>query len=346
VLFAHSLILWPQIPQIIYQLLFYVLAFVGVELFFVLSGFLIGSIIIKLFNYREDFNFKTAKAFWIRRWFRTLPNYYLVLASQLLIFYLITKSFPLSLLKFFVFSQNLTSGYPHFFYEAWTLSVEEWFYLLLPISYIAFKLLLPRKIDKKYIFLSVISFFLLFGIIARFIAATSGLTWQDIRGVVLFRIDSVMYGVLFAYACFHYQSVIEKYKKYLLYLGILLIFLCIGKITLDILNDVQGFFLKTFLFSFCSFGMACMLPAFNSRAHGRNPFVTKVATHLAIISYSAYLIHNSIVLAFLHEMPPFMGTYLIHYCMFWILTILCSTLLYKFFEKPVMSLRDKYRERT
>ena len=49
----------------------------GVDLFFVLSGFLIGGILIKDFNEKKKFNiFK----FWSKRWLRTLPNYYLLLS--------------------------------------------------------------------------------------------------------------------------------------------------------------------------------------------------------------------------------------------------------------------------
>ena len=50
----------------------------GVSLFFVLSGFLIGQIIIKTFE-ENSINYKTMIGFWLKRWFRTLPNYYLFL---------------------------------------------------------------------------------------------------------------------------------------------------------------------------------------------------------------------------------------------------------------------------
>ncbi|HEX7914772.1 acyltransferase family protein, partial [Rudaea sp.] len=51
----------------------YSLAFLGVELFFVLSGFLIGGILIDKFR-SGSFHLRQ---FWIRRWLRTLPNYFL-----------------------------------------------------------------------------------------------------------------------------------------------------------------------------------------------------------------------------------------------------------------------------
>jgi peptidoglycan/LPS O-acetylase OafA/YrhL len=49
-----------------------------VSIFFVLSGFLIGGILIKLIE-KNGFSLTILKSFWIRRWFRTLPNYFLIL---------------------------------------------------------------------------------------------------------------------------------------------------------------------------------------------------------------------------------------------------------------------------
>lgn len=51
---------------------------VGVEVFFVLSGFLIGGILFKEIHKGNNL-FQTLKSFWIRRWFRILPLYYAVL---------------------------------------------------------------------------------------------------------------------------------------------------------------------------------------------------------------------------------------------------------------------------
>jgi peptidoglycan/LPS O-acetylase OafA/YrhL len=58
----------------------------GVELFFVLSGFLIGKILINLF-YKDNY-ISHIKMFYLRRWFRTLPLYYLalIISSIILIF--------------------------------------------------------------------------------------------------------------------------------------------------------------------------------------------------------------------------------------------------------------------
>ncbi len=51
----------------------------GVDLFFVLSGFLIGLILIKQFEKNVDYTFLPIFNFWKRRWRRKLPNYYFIL---------------------------------------------------------------------------------------------------------------------------------------------------------------------------------------------------------------------------------------------------------------------------
>ena len=124
----------------------------GVELFFVLSGFLIGGILLKLFEKNEHFNLKTIGGFWIRRWFRTLPNYYLILLLNIVIVYfgIIKEDFSQFNWKFFFFLQNFTKPFTGFFWESWSLSIEEWFYLLFPIILVSIYLLLKMsKIRKK-----------------------------------------------------------------------------------------------------------------------------------------------------------------------------------------------------
>lgn len=57
----------------------------GVELFFVLSGFLIGGILIKTIERENGMDLPALGHFWKRRWFRTLPNYYLILMVNYLL---------------------------------------------------------------------------------------------------------------------------------------------------------------------------------------------------------------------------------------------------------------------
>src|SRR5689334_25429303 len=106
----------------------------GVEIFFVLSGFLVGRIFLEAIA-RTSFSWATVKYFWTRRWFRTLPAYYLAFFASVLFAYLINHwailSVPSNYL-YLVFLQNFFTRSPDFFGHGWSLSVEDWFYLLLP----------------------------------------------------------------------------------------------------------------------------------------------------------------------------------------------------------------------
>jgi peptidoglycan/LPS O-acetylase OafA/YrhL len=58
---------------------------VGVEVFFVLSGFLIGGILFREIDKGKSI-FQTLKRFWTRRWLRILPLYYAILLIKFFFF--------------------------------------------------------------------------------------------------------------------------------------------------------------------------------------------------------------------------------------------------------------------
>jgi peptidoglycan/LPS O-acetylase OafA/YrhL len=95
----------------------------GVELFFVLSGFLIGAILIRVCE--REISFPSLFRFWVRRWLRTLPAYFAVLIFIWIVFNKINY-------LYFVFLQDLVIGNWDILPVSWTLVIEEWFYLLFP----------------------------------------------------------------------------------------------------------------------------------------------------------------------------------------------------------------------
>ncbi len=108
--------------------------FIGVQLFFVLSGFLIGRILIRL-SARPGARLRDWRVFMVRRWLRTLPLYWLVLAALAIFWppeFWIPTSHRLAgdLLAYGSMTQNLL--WPmrdEWFSVSWSLAVEEWFYL-------------------------------------------------------------------------------------------------------------------------------------------------------------------------------------------------------------------------
>jgi peptidoglycan/LPS O-acetylase OafA/YrhL len=98
----------------------------GVDLFFVLSGYLIAGQLFKPLSSGEPL---FLKAFFLRRFLRTLPSYYTVLA----IYFLLSPVAPG--VRFLFFTQNF--GIPATFAPSWSLCVEEQFYLLFPLAVFA-----------------------------------------------------------------------------------------------------------------------------------------------------------------------------------------------------------------
>ena len=104
----------------------------GVDLFFVLSGFLISS---QLFAQIKKGTGISLKTFFIKRFFRILPIYFFIVGVYFLFPYFREKEALPPLWKFLTFTQNFGLEIKHFgtFSHAWSLCVEEHFYLLLPL---------------------------------------------------------------------------------------------------------------------------------------------------------------------------------------------------------------------
>ena len=218
VLISHSRVLLKQIIGEAQEYL-KITGYIGVDLFFVLSGFLIGAILIKTFEKENHINFLGLKKFWKRRWFRTLPTYFLVLHLNLLVALIFDHSLE-NLLFYYFFSQNIVSVHPPFFPEAWSLSVEEWFYMITPFSFfIIDKLMWHNSVKNKIlvgiIFVWSISFFS--RVFLTLNVESSWLIWDRIlRLMVPFRLDSIMMGVLFGWWNHYYGF---KYQKLFMFAG-------------------------------------------------------------------------------------------------------------------------------
>ena len=102
---------------------------VGVDLFFVLSGYLIAN---QIFAGQVQGRELSLKAFYARRLLRTLPNFYVVLALYSAFPAVMGGSAPPPLWRFVTFTQNVFLQPGTAFSHAWSLCIEEQFYLLLP----------------------------------------------------------------------------------------------------------------------------------------------------------------------------------------------------------------------
>lgn len=321
----------------------------GVTIFFVLSGYLIGGILIKMFE-KESPNRHLLMTFWLRRWFRTLPNYFLILIVLVLYEYLTKEGFSFRQVdRYFIFSQNLWTPHPSFFPEAWSLSVEEWFYLITPIVILILIKLL--KFRPKTAILATAIGVILVVIMIRFnrynqLQISSIYQWElHFRKVVITRLDSLMIGVMAGYLAYYYKRVWLAKKEILFFLGVLLFI--VGKIMVIYGSGVfVSIYQCVFSFNLDSLATFFLIPYLSTLQNGKG-FIYKGLTYTSLISYSLYLVHFSIVQKIILPMIPWKevinDTAIIvgvKYLCFWIFTFLLSILIYKYFEKPIMNLRD------
>lgn len=332
-----------------FQLFHKVFVFDGVSIFFVLSGFLIGGILIKLLDYNQPTKALLAD-FWIRRWFRTLPNYFLILLFLLGFSFIYNDGVTIwSAKRYFVFAQNLFYHHPHFFPEAWSLSIEEWFYLITPICIFSLTYFFRIK-SKQAILIVAISILITVLLFRMFkylhLEMNSIQQWDKLfRKQVITRLDSLMYGVICAYIQYYAQVKWLKYKRTLLFLGMLIFAITKMSLLTEVVSNT-GFYNSVFSFSVTSIATALLLPYLSDLKSGSGK-IHSVITLISLISYSMYLLNLSVVqLNIINKIPwtdLINNGYLIvfmKYGTYWSLTIIGSILIYKYYEIPTTRLRD------
>jgi peptidoglycan/LPS O-acetylase OafA/YrhL len=169
---------------------------VGVDLFFVLSGFLITDILLQGRRYVEEGSqglFLTLRQFYIRRILRIFPLYY-----AFLLVYALAAPHPANGLTPWLWTYTLNlfrvlvdNQWEGPISHLWSLSVEEQFYLVWPWII----LLTPRRLLLPVLLVSVAV-----GPLAKTILAMYGLPAGAIKFFTLSRLDTLAMGGLLAYA--------------------------------------------------------------------------------------------------------------------------------------------------
>ncbi len=306
----------------------------GVEAFFVLSGYLIARIVIRSLS--ADRSWKALRSFWIRRWFRTIPTYFLFLglSAALAIYF----SQPLGeFWRYFIFLQH-TLASTSFFGESWSLVVEEWFYVLFPLL----MWVLARRTNADI----PRTFFLSLGI---FLAATVTLrcllvflfepAWDaQVRRTLLYRLDAPGYGVLAAGISIYFPDFWTRYRRQMSALGMLLFFL---SFSIFFSTDERwlnsSHFARTGYFIITSLSVLCVLPAL-SEWKSASGALAKGITWISLWSYSLYLCQLPVRSLLLH----WIGIGHLGSTMYLCGSLLVAALCYRFFERPMTALRERF----
>ncbi|MBF5042584.1 acyltransferase [Aggregicoccus sp. 17bor-14] len=322
----------------------------GVDLFFVLSGYLIGRQLMKGATAPQGLSIPR---FYARRFLRTLPNYYGVLALYLAFPAVLGGREPPALWRFLTFTQNLGLEPGTAFSHAWSLCVEEQFYVLLPLAVVAAVQLRPPRWA---------AWALMGGLVAAGIAVRR-LLWvrygREAGGGIegyhpniyyssLCRFDEFLPGVAVAFLqTFHPQlwQRLTRYRRALLAAGLLAV---TGALAL-VLTRYQfegygyGYFMTGFGYSLVACAFALLVVAALCPGSLLHRVRVPGAERLAAWSYAIYLTHKPIAFA-LHRR---LGTEALvgkagEVALIAAACLVGGWLLYRFVEQPFMRLRERY----
>lgn len=297
----------------------------GVELFFCLSGFLVGCL---FFNEHSKFGDVNLKRFILRRISRTLPPYYIVLVPAFLSAYFVNKvKFNYAYL---FFCQNFLQKIPYF-KVSWSICVEEHFYLLLP-----FVLVLIYKIKNIVIKGVFILALVVLPVILRLVESNDSHSFGYFETASFFHFDSMILGVIASY-CYTYKKML--YLKFI-FLRYILVLLLVGIFYFAITFGGHTFFVfGKFLISLV-FTLIILFMAINRQMNlSRSSIISKIA----VSSYAIYLTHPLVINVINLILKRYSISINVYFMMFLLLFIILIVgyCFYFIIEKRLMVLREK-----
>lgn len=211
VLGRHLTVCPPETSQAFHQIttLWHFGGWVGVDLFFVLSGFLISGLLFQ--EYKKHGALQVGR-FLIRRGFKIYPAFWVLIFITILLDYGQSHFTWLRVGKELLFIQNYSPGlWP----QTWSLAVEEHFYLLLPLLLLGLVRFAPKR-ENPFTRLPLLFLLLAAACLAlRLLIAPRPYDFYTHGSPSHLRIDSLLFGVLIGYWLhFHTQSFLHLSRKF------------------------------------------------------------------------------------------------------------------------------------
>ncbi|WP_341313088.1 acyltransferase [Paraburkholderia sp. IMGN_8] len=247
----------------------------GVNLFFTLSGFLVGGLLLRQYAEKGHVD---AKRFIIRRIFRIWPAYYV-----LIVFHLLAGRHPWNTFLF----QNLTHLQNYLgtsITQTWSLAVEEHFYLVLP----ALLLLFARWRLGVWTIVGVLSAICAVVLTARCFAVAGG----DLQGAFAYtqyRIDSLLVGVILSAIYWMRPDVYQQFAKRKWMLVAIVAVLCawLAFATKNLaLDESIGYTIQALGFA------ALLVLVLEHSGSLRSSMVYRAVAWIGLYSYGIYLWHS------------------------------------------------------
>lgn len=319
---------------------------VGVDLFFVLSGFLVSGLLFK--EYITNGNVKAGR-FLIRRGFKIYPVFWLALLFFWFTHFISGQQISyFRLAAEFFFLQNYVSGWGYAIEGvSWSLAIEEHFYIGLAI---AIPFLLRRNILAKnnsgsgFTFEKGIFAIMIACLIMR-ILSTHYLPYRGRNYTMThLRIDSLLSGVLVSYWYYFKKELLinyyRKYKRWILPVAFCLI--AYSPFT----DPVNSHFTRTvgFTLLFCGFSLILLLFILNKNINYHldrlfSKLIVDAVSRIGYYSYSVYIVHR-----FVNDF--FTGYFQNHALLNAIvsntISITIGILVSKYVENYFLRLRDRY----
>ncbi len=303
--------LWWQIGQ------------TGVDLFFVLSGFLISGLLFDEFKRRGKID---VKRFWVRRGFKIYPAFYV------LIFLTTLSGAELHRLNLHRLWPELFFMQDYFrpiWYHTWSLAVEEHFYFALPIALILLVKFSASR-DDPFIWVPWIFVVLSVGcLLLRCVESLHGVGPNALRQETHLRIDSLFAGVLLGYWYHFRQNVFKRLASRLL------VFIGFACLLPTAFCNPDGRFMDTAGLTLVYVGYGLILANCIGLPESKN-FVARSVAWIGKYSYSIYLWHVPILFVLSRgriSLRLLLGGGTI--------SILFGALVSKLVEIPAIQIRDK-----
>ena len=315
---------------------------IGVDLFFVLSGYLIGGQLLAPLARGQRINLPR---FYLRRVLRIMPAYFAVLAVYFLL--PLWREYPeiAPLWKFLVSAQNIGLHGGTAFSHAWSLAVEDQFYLLLPLLLI----LLSRS---RWASMVVPIIILLGGVVLRaFLAwqnpsAQGGVSFRGFQTWIYYptwtRLDPLLFGVVLAAIEKFRPKFWERLMSVAMWLwlpGLALISyaLYLGE------GEVLTVAASIWQFPLIALGMATLLASAVTPRLPLRRVAIPGAAFVASIAYSAYLIQKLVIhcvaqFCAWHNVPltSALAVLVVEVCVY-----AAATILFFAVERPFLQLRHR-----
>ena len=354
VLIGHAKLFLPHASQDLFKQFFPMPAAWGVELFFSLSGLLIGQRWVAINLSTDGTVWGKVNQFVRNRWLRTMPTYWLLLTLLLLIGSINLgpgASFPALLSNLTL--TNWITGTSYALPVSWTLAIEEFSYLLIGSSVlITLPLLQSRNPQLRRRWLPIFpTLLVLIGVLIRINAAQTG-HWQDFIHSPSYRLDALAYGLMLA--CFLSPQQLTTTSRKLwsrpwlptLAVTCLLILQqlrCSLVLNQKLSTPDDGMLFGVLLLPAIGIVTSAWVLLASAWRGSGSKLLDRAIQHLARISYSVYLIHIPLRTYMLQQwtsVTAFNGFLL--FCCFVTLSIFLGSINYRLLEKPFLNLRQHF----